>query len=155
MLVLLTASGAAGYFLIGAVRHPAGLASQPTTSPAVTSPPGTTGSASATASAAAGKPTITGYSSYQQGSEVFFQVRYTNPGHDATGFGFAGADGSSLAEQNHTFVQPGDGVVTANSVAYPVQQCGTSQRSSSVKVWITYTGGARSNSVTVPLACAG
>lgn len=149
VLVLLTASGAAGYFLIGAVRHPAGLASQPTTSPAVTSPPGTTGSA------AAGKPTITGYSSYQQGSEVFFQVRYTNPGHDAVGFGFAGADGSSLAEQDHTFVQPGDGVVTANSVAYPVQQCGTSQRSSSVKVWITYTGGARSNSVTVHLACAG
>jgi serine/threonine protein kinase len=159
VLVLLTASGAAGYFLIGAVRHPANVAPQPTTSPTLTSSPAgtggsTPGTASPSAGPAAGKPAIIGSSTYQQGSNVFFVVRYTDPGHNATGFGFAGTGGSPLAEQDHTFVQPGDGVVTANSVTYPVEQCGTTRNaSSSVKVWITYNSGARSNPVTVHLAC--
>jgi serine/threonine protein kinase len=163
VLVLLTASGAAGYFLIGAVRHPASVTPQPATSPTLTGSPlatggSTPGTASPSAGTAAGEPAITGSSTYQQGSNVFIVVRYSDPGHDATGFGFTGTDGSSLAEQDHTFVQPGDGVVTANSVTYPVEQCGaTRDSSSSVKVWITYSSGARSgarsNPVTVHLAC--
>ena len=157
VLVLLAASGAAGYFLIGAVRHPASSAPQPTPLPTLTGSPSQPGAGSSppAGGSAAGKPAITGSSTYQQGSDVFFVVRYTDPGHNASGFGFTGANGSSLAEQDHTFIQPGDGLVTATTVSYPVdQQCGSAHPStSSVKVWITDTAGARSNSVTVHLTC--
>jgi serine/threonine protein kinase len=157
VLILLAASGAAGYFLIGAVRHSPSAAPQPSAPASGTGVSSVTGSSTpSSGNPAGGKPAITGSSTYQDGSDVVFVVKYTNPGHDANGFGFTGADGSSLGEQDHLFTQPGDGTVTANTVSYPVdEQCGSAHVSTdSVKVWITDTGGARSNSVTIRLVCA-
>jgi hypothetical protein len=158
VLVLLVASGAAGYFLIGAVRHPAASSPQPTVSPTLASssvPPTSPAKPTTSAGGSSGVPQITRTSTYTYDSDVYFEVTYT--GRNASGFGFAGADGSSLAEQNHSFAEPGAGLVTGNTVRYPIdEQCGTTGHSTSwVKVWITYGAQARSNQVTLHLVCSG
>ena len=100
-------------------------------------------------------PRITSTFTYQEGEMAFFEIFYSDPGKDAEGFGFVGVDGSDWPEQNYSFSSPGAGIVEAGSVAYPLNQaCGTGlEYSSSVKVWISDSAGARSRPVVIRLAC--
>ncbi|MGD0240814.1 MAG: protein kinase [Streptosporangiaceae bacterium] len=100
-------------------------------------------------------PRITGTYTYQQGEMVFFEIFYSNPGHDATGFGFVGVDESDLPRQVFPFASPGAGIVEANSIAYPLNQgCGSGlEYTSSVKAWIYDSAGKRSKPVVIHLAC--
>jgi hypothetical protein len=100
-------------------------------------------------------PRITGTYTYQQGSRVFFEISYSDPGHNAAGFGFVGVQGSDWREQDYLFSNPADGIVTGNSIAYPLDQgCGTGlEFTSTIKAWIYDSTGARSQPVTIHLTC--
>jgi hypothetical protein len=100
-------------------------------------------------------PRITGTYTYQQGSRVFFEISYSDPGHNAAGFGFVGVEGSDWREQDYLFSNPADGIVTGNSIAYPLDQgCGTGfEYTSTVKAWIYNKVGVRSKPVIIHLAC--
>src|SRR5689334_10906748 len=104
---------------------------------------------------AAPQPRITRTYTYQQGEKVVFELYYSDPGHDAVGFGFVGVDESDLPRQVIPFSSPGAGVVEAGIISYPLNQgCGTGQEyTSSVKAWIYDKAGARSNPVVIHLAC--
>jgi hypothetical protein len=101
-------------------------------------------------------PRITGAYTYQQGSRVFFEISYSDPGHNAAGFGFVGVQGSDLRKQQYSFSRPADGIVTGNSIAYPLDQgCGTGlEYTSTVKAWIYNKVGVRSKPVIIHLACS-
>jgi hypothetical protein len=100
-------------------------------------------------------PRITGTYTYQQGSRVFFEISYSDPGHNAAGFGFVGVEGSDWARQHYSFSSPAEGIVEANSIAYPLNQgCGTGfEYTSTVKAWIYDKAGGRSKPVIIHLAC--
>jgi len=100
-------------------------------------------------------PRITGTYTYQQGSRVFFEISYSDPGHSAAGFGFVGVQGSDLRKQDYLFSNPADGIVAGNSIAYPLEQgCGTGlEYTSTVKAWIYAKDGVRSKPVIIHLAC--
>jgi protein kinase-like protein len=101
-------------------------------------------------------PTIIRTSIYQQGQLVFFEIFYSDPGHDAAGFGFVGVQESGdLPERVIPFSSPGPGIVEANTIAYPLDQgCnGNVEFTSSVKAWIYDKAGARSKPVIIHLAC--
>jgi hypothetical protein len=100
-------------------------------------------------------PRITHTFTYQQGSRVFFEISYSDPGHNAAGFGFVGVQGSDVREQDYLFSNPADGIVAGNSIAYPLEQgCGTSlEYASTVKAWIYNKAGVRSTPVIIHLAC--
>ena len=100
-------------------------------------------------------PHITGTYTYQQGSRVFFEISYSDPGHRAVGFGFVGVRGSDLRKQEHLFSNPADGIVAGNSIAYPLEQgCGTGlEYTSTVKAWIYNKDHVRSKPVIIHLAC--
>jgi serine/threonine protein kinase len=100
-------------------------------------------------------PRITATYTYQQGAMVFFEISYSDPGHHAAGFGFVGVQGSDWPVQHHSFSSPADGIVEANSIAYPLNQgCGTGfEFTSTVKAWIYDTAGVRSKPVIIHLAC--
>jgi hypothetical protein len=112
----------------------------------------------APAHAAAGPvPKIIRTSTYQQGQMVFFEIFYSDPGHDATGFGFVGVQESGdLPRQVIPFSSPGPGIVEANTIQYPLDQgCnGNVEFTSSVKAWIYDKAGARSKPVIIHLACS-
>ena len=100
-------------------------------------------------------PKIIGTSTYQEGQMVFFEIFYSDPGHDAAGFGYVGVQESDLPRRVIPFSSPGPGIVEANSIAYPLDQgCGGNvEYTSSVKAWIYDTAGARSKPVIIHLAC--
>ena len=100
-------------------------------------------------------PRITGTFTYQQGSRVYFEISYSDPGHDAAGFGFVGVQGTGPREQDYLFSNPADGIVAGNSIAYPLEQgCGTGlEYASTVKAWIYNKAGVRSKPVIIHLAC--
>ena len=100
-------------------------------------------------------PRITGTYTYQQGAMVFFEISYSDPGHNAVGFGFVGVEGSDWPKQQHSFSSPANGIVEANSIAYPLNQgCGTGfEYTSTVKAWIYDSVGNRSKPVIIHLAC--
>jgi hypothetical protein len=100
-------------------------------------------------------PRITHTFTYQQGSQVFFVISYSNPGHNAAGFGFVGVQGSDLRQQDYLFSNPADGIVAGNSIAYPLEQgCGTGlEYTNTVKAWIYNKAGVRSKPVIIHLAC--
>jgi hypothetical protein len=100
-------------------------------------------------------PRITGTYTYQQGAMVFFEISYSDPGHDAAGFGFVGVEGSDWPRQQYSFFSPADGIVAGNSIAYPLNQgCGTGfEYTSTVKAWIYDKAGHRSKPVIIHLAC--
>jgi hypothetical protein len=87
---------------------------------------------------------------------VFFEIYYSDPGHNAAGFGFVGADGSGPREQDYLFSNPANGIVAGNSISYPLEQgCGTGQEfTSTVKAWIYNKAGVRSTPVIIHLACS-
>ena len=105
--------------------------------------------------AAPAVPRITGTYTYQQGEMVFFEIYYSDPGHDAAGFGFVGVDESDLPRQVIPFSRPGAGIVEAGSIAYPLDQgCGSGlEYTSSVRAWIYDAAGKRSKPVVIHLAC--
>ena len=100
---------------------------------------------------------ITNAYTYQQGAVVYVRLYYANPG-TATGFGFAGTKGSTLAPQTHSFASPGAAIVEPNSITYPFNEgCGTSKPSASyVRAWLD--SGVNFNiptkSVIIHLVCA-
>jgi hypothetical protein len=98
---------------------------------------------------------ITGTFTYQQNELVYFEISYSDPGHDAAGFGFTGADGSDWPTQHYSFSDPADGIVETNSISYPLNQgCGTGREfTSSVKAWIYDRAGHLSKPVIIHLAC--
>jgi serine/threonine protein kinase len=100
-------------------------------------------------------PRITGSYTYQAGAMVYFVISYADPGHNAAGFGFAGVEGSDWARQHYSFSSPAEGIVEANSIAYPLNQgCGTGfEYTSTVKAWIYDKAGGRSKPVIIHLAC--
>jgi hypothetical protein len=101
-------------------------------------------------------PKIIRTSTYQQGQMVFFEIIYSDPGHDAAGFGYVGVQESDLPRQIISFSSPGPGIVEANTIQYPLDQgCdGNVEFTSSVKVWIYDKAGARSKPVIIHLACS-
>jgi eukaryotic-like serine/threonine-protein kinase len=149
---LLAASGAAGYGLITATEHQRdGSAFSQTgakiaVGQAVPAPRRVPSAA---------PPHITGTFTYQQNAMVYFEISYSDPGHKAAGFGFVGVEGSDWPEQHHSFSDPADGIVEANSISYPLNQgCGTGfEYTSTVKAWIYDSAGNRSKPVIIHLAC--
>src|SRR6266536_2055764 len=101
-------------------------------------------------------PRITGAYTYQQGARVFFEISYSDPGHNAAGFGFVGVQGSDWREHDYVFSNPAEGIVTGDSIAYPLDQgCGTGfEYTSTVKAWIYNKDGVRSKPVIIHLACS-
>jgi hypothetical protein len=100
-------------------------------------------------------PRITGSYTYQAGAMVYFVISFSDPGHNAAGFGFVGVEGSDWARQHYSFSSPAEGIVEANSIAYPLNQgCGTGfEYTSTVKAWIYDKAGGRSKPVIIHLAC--
>jgi len=100
-------------------------------------------------------PRITGTLTYQHGRMMYFVILFSDPGHIASGFGFVGTNGSDWPRQRHAFSSPGEGIVEANSIAYPLDQaCGTGlEYASDVKAWIYDTAGARTKPVVIHLVC--
>jgi serine/threonine protein kinase len=105
---------------------------------------------------AASAPRITGSYTYQQGARVYFVISYSDPGHNAAGFGFVGVQGSDWRKHQYPFSSPADGIVTGNSIAFPLNQgCGTGfEYFSTVKAWIYDKSGARSKPVIIHVACS-
>jgi hypothetical protein len=101
-------------------------------------------------------PRITGSYTYQQGARVYFVISYSDPGHNAAGFGFVGVQGSDWRKHQYPFSSPADGIVTGNSIAFPLNQgCGTGfEYFSTVKAWIYDKSGARSKPVIIHVACS-
>jgi len=142
---ILVAVGAAGYGATVASHPPSRLGANMAGSPA----------RPAQARDRAGPPHITRTFTYQQGTMMFFEIYYSDPGHKAAGFGFVGVNGSDWPERQYSFSSPSSGIVEPGSVAYPLdQQCGTGlEYASYVKAWLYDAKGARSKPVVIYLAC--
>ena len=149
---LLTASGAAGYGLITSAQHQRDGSALSQTGAKMGVRPAALAPRHAPSAPA---PRITRTFTYQQGEMVYFELFYTDPGHNATGFGFVGVKGSDWPEQSHSFSNPADGIVEPNSIAYPLKQgCGTGfEYFSTVRAWIYDSAGNRSKPVIIHLAC--
>jgi hypothetical protein len=149
---LLAASGAAGYGLITASQHQryGSAFSQTGAKIAIRQADPVPRRVSSAA-----PPHITGHFTYQQNDMVYFEISYSDPGHEAAGFGFVGVEGSDWPEQHYSFSDPADGIVEANSISYPLNQgCGTGfEYTSTVKAWIYDSAGIRSKPVIIHLAC--
>jgi hypothetical protein len=105
--------------------------------------------------ASAEPPRITGTYTYQQGAMVYFEISYSDPGHNAAGFGFVGVEGALWPKQHYSFSSPAQGIVEPNSIAFPLNQgCGTGfEYTSTVKAWIYDQAGTSSKPVIIHLAC--
>jgi len=127
--------------------------SSPSQSPSLFPSPTPTPSPSASASLP--PPQITSVDTYRQGTWVYFDVHYADPGQDAQGFGFMGVDGSRWVEETYPFSSPDLGIVGPDSVAYPLDlECGTAQQhEAEVEAWIYDTAADRSQPVAIHLAC--
>ena len=124
-------------------------------SPVVSRPPATRPPSPPPSSRSAEVPQISSTSTYQEGVLVYIDIHYTNPGHNAEGFGFVGVNGSGWAEENHPFTSPSYGIVGPDSISYPFNlACGTAQQYTSwVEAWIYDTSGVRSKPVIIRLVC--
>jgi serine/threonine protein kinase len=100
-------------------------------------------------------PEITGSATYREGTWVYFDVQYADPGNDARGFGFIGVNGSRWMEATYPFSSPDEGIAGPDSIAYPVDlECGTAgQHVAEVEAWIYDTAGQSSQPVRISLAC--
>jgi eukaryotic-like serine/threonine-protein kinase len=137
---------------------PSAAASKPpiaSPSPTVSPSPSTTPSPSASATPPPQVPRIKSAGTYRKGLWVYFDVHYANPGHDAVGFGFMGANGSRWVEDSYPFASPGRGIVGPGRVAYPLNlECGTAkQHKAEIEAWIYDTAGASSRPVVISLSC--
>ncbi len=150
---LLAASGAAGFGLNAASSPRPG---EPARSAPEARMAATPAGLVPTRAAAAPLPRITRTYSYQRGRMVYFVIVFSDPGHSAAGFGFAGANGSDWPRQHYSFSSPSKGIVETNSITYPLDQaCGTGYAyMSDIKAWIYDTAGARTKPVVIHLACS-
>jgi serine/threonine protein kinase len=100
-------------------------------------------------------PEITGSATYREGSLVYFDVQYEDPGNDVRGFGFVGVNGSRWMEATYPFSSPDEGIAGPDSIAYPLDlECGTaSQHGAEVEAWIYDAAGQSSQPVRISLAC--
>jgi hypothetical protein len=101
-------------------------------------------------------PEIIRTSTYQQGQMVFFKIIYSDPGHDAAGFGFVGVqESANLPKRVIPFSSPGPGILETNTIDYPLDQgCGSNvEYTSSVKAWIYDKADVSSKPVIIHLAC--
>jgi serine/threonine protein kinase len=149
---LLVASGAAGYGLMTSAQHQRGGSALSQTGAKMAVSPAAPAPKPAPPAPA---PRITRTFTYQQGEMVFFELFYSDPGHNATGFGFVGVEGSDWPQQYHSFSNPAAGIVEANSISYPLNQgCGSGiEFTSTVRAWIYDSAGNRSKPVIIQLAC--
>jgi hypothetical protein len=101
-------------------------------------------------------PRINDVRTYQEGTLVFFSIRFSDPDGDAEGFGFRGANGSTWPEETHPFSSPALGRVGPGRIDYPFDLgCGTyDEFESDVEAWIYDCTGRQSRSVVIHLACA-
>jgi len=150
---ILAASGATGYGLTAATQHRPDQSSLSQMEARMDNAPARSAHARVPD---APPPKITGTFTYQQGAMVYFAISYSDPGHNAAGFGFVGVEGSDWPAQSHSFSSPASGIVEADSIVYPLDQgCGTGlEYTSTVKAWIYDTAGHRSKPVIIHLACA-
>ena len=100
-------------------------------------------------------PEITGSATYREGTRVYFDVQYSDPGNDARGFGFMGVNGSRWMEATYPFSSPDEGIAGPDSIAYPLDlECGTAgQHVAEVEAWIYDVAGQSSQPVRISLAC--
>jgi len=100
-------------------------------------------------------PEITGSGTYREGTWVYFDVQYADPGNDARGFGFMGVNGSRWMEATYPFSSPDEGIAGPDNIAYPLDlECGTAgQHVAEVEAWIYDTAGQTSQPVRISLAC--
>jgi serine/threonine protein kinase len=100
-------------------------------------------------------PEITGSGTYREGTWVYFDVQYADPGNDARGFGFMGVNGSRWMEATYPFSNPDEGIPGPDNIAYPLDlECGTAgQHVAEVEAWIYDTAGQSSQPVRISLAC--
>jgi hypothetical protein len=101
-------------------------------------------------------PQIITATTYTAGRLVYVSLTYADPGNDAAGFGFVGVNGAKWAAESHPFTSPPGGAVSVGTVAYAFDLgCGLAHPDqSSVKAWIYDAAAARSQPVTITLACA-
>jgi serine/threonine protein kinase len=150
---ILAASSAAGYSLNAASLHRPGESALSQAEAKMAAKPA--GLVPTRAPQPPPPPRITGTLTYQHGRMMYFVILFSDPGHIASGFGFAGTNGSDWPRQRHAFSSPGAGIVEANSIAYPLDQaCGTGlEYASDVKAWIYDTAGATTKPVVIHLVC--
>jgi hypothetical protein len=100
-------------------------------------------------------PEITGSAVYREGTWVYFDVQYADPGNDALGFGFMGVNGARWMEATYPFSSPAEGIAGPGSIAYPLDLgCGTArQHAAEVEAWIYDAAGQSSQPVRISLAC--
>ena len=130
----------------------------PSPSPSVTASPSPTASSSPSPGESPSPtpaPEITGSATYREGTWVYFDVQYEDPGNDARGFGFMGVNGSRWMEATYSFSSPDEGIAGPDSIAYPLDlECGTaSQHGAEVEAWIYDAAGQSSQPVRISLAC--
>ena len=130
----------------------------PSPSPSITVSPSPTAPSSPPPSASPSPvpaPEITGSATYREGTWVYFDVQYADPGNDARGFGFMGVNGSRWMEATYPFSSPDEGIAGPDNIAYPLDlECGTAgQHVAEVEAWIYDTAGQSSQPVRISLAC--
>jgi hypothetical protein len=130
----------------------------PSPSPSMTASPSPTASSSPSPGASPSPtpaPEITGSATYREGTWVYFDVQYEDPGNDARGFGFMGVNGTRLMKATYPFSSPDEGIAGPDSIAYPLDlECGTSsQHGADVEAWIYDAAGQSSQPVRISLAC--
>jgi eukaryotic-like serine/threonine-protein kinase len=123
----------------------------PSPSPSITVSPSSAGVSPSPVPA----PEITGSVTYREGTWVYFDVQYADPGNDARGFGFMGVNGSRWMEATYPFSSPDEGIAGPGNIAYPLDlECGTAgQHVAEVEAWIYDTAGQSSQPVRISLAC--
>jgi eukaryotic-like serine/threonine-protein kinase len=130
----------------------------PSPSPSITVSPSPAAPSSlppSTSPSPAPAPEITGSATYREGTWVYFDVQYADPGNDARGFGFMGVNGSRWMEATYPFSSPDEGIAGPDNIAYPLDlECGTAgQHVAEVEAWIYDTAGQSSQPVRISLAC--
>ena len=130
----------------------------PSPSPSMTASPSPTASSSPSPGESPSPtpaPEITGSATYREGTMVYFDVQYEDPGNDVRGFGFMGVNGSRWMEATYPFSSPDEGIAGPDSIAYPLDlECGTaSQHGAEVEAWIYDAAGQSSQPVRISLAC--
>jgi eukaryotic-like serine/threonine-protein kinase len=130
----------------------------PSASPSMTVSPSPTASSSPSPGESPSPtpaPEITGSATYREGTLVYFDVQYQDPGNDVRGFGFMGVNGSRWMEATYPFSSPDEGIAGPDSISYPLDlECGTaSQHGAEVEAWIYDAAGQSSQPVRISLAC--
>jgi hypothetical protein len=153
-----TASPTASAAASSTASQPAPSPGSPSPSPSATvfpSPGASSSPSPGESPSPAPAPEITGSATYREGTWVYFDVQYADPGNDASGFGFIGVNGFRWMEATYPFSSPDEGIAGPDSIAYPVDlECGTAgQHVAEVEAWIYDTAGQSSQPVRISLAC--